>query len=242
MNVSHKKLFTCILILSLAFSLSACKSQEIPTETDTTLHTSDEASATEPSPSNAKTLYQHGLDVISLLDEMLRSELYLTTMTGSSEIQEKAAEIARGNYFSPTAVYEITPLTYNNLLALLDEELAGMGQPSAALQKHLDDKSAGAFFTRLNAQEGSTALATASVFTAGKTFVNGTLTENTVYLYTFKTGYPVVVTFLKGEGGAVSANGTFLLSDLLSLESAEALEDSLADIYLECTVTKVEES
>ncbi|MBQ7776954.1 MAG: hypothetical protein IJ379_13645 [Lachnospiraceae bacterium] len=240
MNFFTEKFLSCILICTLILSLAGCQAKENSTENSVSNDTPTQNSATESSPSTDKSLYQHGMDIVALMDEMLRSEIYLSTMTGSSEIQAKAEEIARGNYSSPKTVYEITPPTFNKLLALLEEEIAGMDQLSPALQENLNNRSTSAFLTQLNAMNGTTSLATVSVFTGSKTFVSGMLTENLIYLYTFEEGYPIAVTFTKGEGGAVAASGLFLLSDKVSVESIEALEQSLADMYMECTISEVE--
>ena len=65
----------------------------------------------------------------------------------------------------------------------------------------------------------------ASVCTAGKKFVCRDITEHCIYLYTFENGTPIAVVFGKGEDGAASASGYFILDDteLLSIEDVEKL-------------------
>ncbi len=260
-----KKSITGILILSMTVSLMACGSSADTTEntlpseisienntatkppevlvitqdTATTENTAPE-SATELSPSSTKSLYRHGMDVVALMDEMLRNDFYLKAMSGSSDIQAKADELARGNYTNPKAVYQITPLPFTSLMVLLEGKVDGLGELSPTLLEHLDTKSAPALLNRLNAMDGALTLATTSVYTAGKTFVSGMVTENIIYLYTFEEGYPIAITFTKGEGGAVSATGTFLMTDTISTESLEELKSSLQELAMLLKIEEIE--
>ncbi len=263
MSLHYKKVIAAILTLSLTFSLMACGNaadvgeNTLPTEivTENTTNTqppvtesdsqntvviesSDANSATEPSPSSTKSLYQHGMDVVALMDEMLQNDFYLEAMSGSSDIQAKAEELARGNYSNPKAVYQITPLPFTSLMVLLEGETDGLEELSPTLLAHLDTKSAPALLNRLNAMDGALTLATTAAFTAGKTFVSGMVTENIIYLYTFETGYPIAIIFTKGEGGAVSATGTFLMTDTISTESLDKLKSSLQELAM---LLKIEE-
>ena len=234
MQRKRSKLLAYMMIFTMTLALGGCGGKAPSTQESTT-----PTSAPTAAPAPAKSLYEHGMDVIALMDEMLDSELYLTTMSGSADIQAKAAELAQGNYDAPQAVYQITVPTFSQLLALLEEEMTGINALSEELQAQLNAKSASAFITQLNAMEGTIAIATGSIFTANKLFVSSELTENTVYLYTFETGNPIAIVFVQGEDNAVSANGYFLMNQSISAESAEALQEALQGAYLDCTVKEV---
>lgn len=230
------KFLTYILTSALVLSLTACGGEADPAATNVTTPNS----TTSATPAPEKSLYEHGLDIIAMMDEMIRSDFYLNVMSSSEEIEAKAAELAQGNYTRPQAVYELTVPTYAMLMALLDEEMVGMDELSTELQTQLNTRSASAFITQLNAMEGTTALATGSIFMANKLFVSQETTSNTIYLYTFENGYSIAVVYILGENNAVSANGYFLMNETISTESAEELKHSLKDAHLEFTVTEVE--
>ncbi len=72
---------------------------------------------------------------------MRRNETYLTTITANSKLQEKATELAQGNYDTPLAIYEITVPTFFEMMALLDEEMEDMTELSDALLAYLNTRS-----------------------------------------------------------------------------------------------------
>lgn len=231
--MKRRKLLTYLLLFTMTISMTACGKDTEPStaEVTTTGNTATEAPATA-APIAEKSLYEHGLEIITLMDEMLHSELYLHTMTSSGEIQEAAATLAQETYDTPTAVYEITVPTFASMLALLEEEITGMNALSEDLITMLNARSASSLISQLNAREGTTALATVSVFTANKVFVSEELTENTIYLYTFENGTPIAVVFTLGEDHAVSAAGYFVLSSTLPTESADELQTALKELFV----------
>ena len=232
------KFLAHILAGALVLSLTACGGEVDMSSTSVTTN-STPTSAPTAIPAPEKSLYEHGLDIIAMMDEMIRSDFYLDTMSSSQEIEEKASELAQGNYSKPKAVYELTVPTFATLLALLDEEMAGLEELSPELQAQLNTRSASAFITQLNAMEGTTALATSSVFTASKLFVSSALSENTIYLYTFEQGHSIAIVYTPGENNAVSATGYFLLNEDISTESAMELQNSLKDTSFLFTVTEL---
>lgn len=244
MQTKLNNLLKIVVVFTLCCSMSACSKDNTPADSSPVQETQpatseSESSATQPMSDN-KSLYAHGMDIIALMEEMVQSDYYLDVMSGSSELKTMASDIAKGDYTSVKAVYKVTIPSFDKLLALLDEDFGGFSELSPGLQEHLNNRSAYTFLSQINATEGVNALAISSVLTAGKVFVNGTLTENTMYLYTFESGYPIAICFSKGVDGAVSANGTFLLSQSLSCETAEDIETFFRDIYMTCTVEEIE--
>ncbi len=233
------KLLAYILAGALILSLTAC-SGEVDMSATTVTTNSTPTSAPTITPAPEKSLYEHGLDIIAMMDEMIRSEFYLDTMSSSREIAEKAAELAHGNYTNPETVYELSVPDFAVLLALLDEEMTGLESLSPQLQAQLNTRSASSFITQLNAMEGVTAIAAGSVFSASKLFVNHEITENTIYLYTFEKGQPVAIVYTPGENHAVNATGFFLMNEDISTESAMELQSSLKDVSFFFTVTELD--
>ncbi len=180
-----------------------------------------------------KSLQEQGLEVIALMAEMARSDRYMAAYTQSPDLQQIIAPAASGKYGTPDKVYAIT-LPQEVLDALVSS--MGMDGLSPELLEYTQARCCAVIPTQLNATEGASVLAASSICTAGKTFVSTELSENTIYLYTFPTGLPVLVTFTGGEGGAVSASGTFLFRQGLDFPS----EQSVADLFyqvLEVTVS-----
>lgn len=158
--------------------------------------------------SSEKSLYDQGLDIIALMDEAVRSDDYLNLLTSSDTLRTTIQEITKGNYTTPSAVYSIR-FPEDALF-----QFSGVAAPehlSESLLAYLNHRLLPATVTQLNAAGGVEKLSASSVCAISKAFVNSTLTEDTLYLYTYETGFPVSVAFTPGENGAVSATGTFLL-------------------------------
>lgn len=237
--MKKQKITACILALTTLLSITACGGEVDMSSTSVTTNTTP-TSAPTATPAPEKSLYEHGLDLIAMMDEMIRSDFYLDTMSSSQEIEEKAAELAQGDYTEPEAVYELSVPEFATLLALLDEEMAGFETLSDELQTQLNTRSASSFITQLNAMEGVTSIAASSVFSASKLFVNHEITENTIYLYTFEIGHSVAIVYTPGENHAVNATGFFLMNEDISTESAMDLQSSLKDVSFFFTVTELD--
>ena len=94
--------------------------------------------------------------------------------------------------------------------------------------------------TRLNSLGGVDDIAVASLCTVGKTFVNENADGNVIYLYTYDNAVPVAVTFITGDDNSVSANGTFVMYDEFTCNSADEIKDSFNYITVEVTEVKPE--
>lgn len=199
------------------------------------------SSAANSSTSN-KSLNQHGMDVISLMDEMLRSDEYLSMMTSATEFQEIVEEMRNGDYAEPENVYKISipEDTLGTMMAALGEDTGVLDGMSDTLYDTLNKKVTAGMINQINAQSGVTYLALTSIFTAGKTFVSDELEQDFVYLYAFENGYPIFVTFTMGEGGAVTASGSFFMNKEMSFESVDDVESLLEQVGLMPEIVEAE--
>lgn len=204
-----KKWLSAVLALVMIMSLSACGSKE-------------EVSG--------KSLYDHGLDVVSLMVEATRSEAYVEIYTGSDAIMEVLQGIGEGDFTSPKAVYSITA---DDEVILGTANLGNLDGVSEDLQSALVSKVYGTLITQLNGLSGVEKLAASSVCTMGKTFVDNSVTDNVIYLYTYENALPVAVTFTVGEGGAVSAGGTFIMYEEFTCGSAEEIKAFFSEFDVE---------
>ena len=170
-----------------------------------------------------KSLYEHGMDVVMLMDEMVSSSSYGSLMSSSEEIEQMRLMLAAGDYAAPQAVYEMEIPTVGDMFAYAEVD-AVTASFSDSLKKLLDNRSAASLVTMINSQSGVAALAASSVYTAAKTFVSSETEEGILYLYTFQDGNPIAVVFTTGEDGTVTATGTFLMAEGFDAASAEQLQ------------------
>lgn len=216
MKKSIRNFFTRAVMLTvsmLTLSLSACGNSVNDTQT--------------------KSLYEQGLEVVQLMDEMTQSEDYIDLFTGNSEVKSVVQNISAGDYTAPKAVYAIS-LTDES-----DEAMAELYQfcddGSEEFKSYLTDRIYGSLITQINGRGGTENLAAASACTAGKTFVNEDAAENVIYLYTYENAVPVAVTFIVGEDSAVSASGVFVMYDEFPCDSADEIKSFLDFFKVEVT-------
>lgn len=180
-----------------------------------------------------KTMYEQGLSLIAIMEEMGKSDLYHATMTSSDTVIGKLEAIRTGDFSKPDTVYTIA--LSEDYIAMMSE-WEEMPEISDTLKDVLNTKLIGAFATQINALAGAETLAASAVCAAGKTFVDESCKENMMYLYVFEEGVPAAVTFVPGEGGAVSASGTFILYGGVDFSDENARRDFFAGMGAEIKV------
>lgn len=173
-------------------------------------------------PPNETSLYDEGLKISSLMSEMASSEEYLSALTGNDEIKSLLSGAAASEPDSPKAVYEIN-MSDEAFLDLLGVE--NTENMSEALKDSLTAKGYAAIAPQINAAVGVNNLAASSLCTAGTSFVNSEFSGSTLYMYVYKDGAPVIVSFSEGENHAVSASGCFDLGNAFSAETQEEIQD-----------------
>ncbi len=183
-------------------------------------------------------LYEQGLELITLMQEMAGNDTYMSLYSSSTELQEIISVVAEGDYSAPKEVYKIT--IDEKLLLSLGGEVSMDGM-SEQLQEYMCARLYASIATQLNARlGGANVLAAASICTASKTFVNSEITENMIYLYTYENAKPVVITFIPGEDNTVSASGYFILCEEPETDTLEELKEYL-DVFAG-TIEVVEEN
>ena len=175
-----------------------------------------------------KSLREQGLEVISLMEEMVNSKAYVQYHTGVPALLEIAADIAEGDYSRPAAVYSLTaPAELTSVWDESQQELAGL---SDTLKESVLQKTFGpAMMTQINAMSGAETLAATAVCTAGKTFVCKGAEGSVTYLYVYENGYPIAVSFTEGEDDSFSASGTFILNERFDTSSQKSIASFLAE-------------
>lgn len=158
---------------------------------------------------SGKSLYEHGLELISLMEEMAGSEEYISILSTSEDIKDILLEAGKGDFSNPKTVYRIT-ISGTGFFEMAE---ADIGQLSDTLQENIKSRMTSVFSNQINALGGTANLAASAVCTAEKVFVYPELKESQIYLYIFENAVPAVAAFTPGEDGAVSAKSSFILFD-----------------------------
>ncbi len=200
-----KRIYICTLILMLSvFAMTACGKNDDKDD---------------------KSLYEHGLDLADTIVEAAEVEEYWEAMgMRTEEFLEQVENITSGKYKEPQKVYALT-ISHEGLSNMLEDMDLDVDELSEELQQLIGNRMFGSLANQVNAREGTNALVVSSVLNASKTFVCDKLESNCMYIYLYKKGTPISVTFIKGEDGSVSATATFLMAESLGEDLEEALED-----------------
>ena len=192
---------------------------------------------TSGSNTSDKSLYEQGLGVISLMAEAAQAKEYVGAYTGNPEIMEIIQNVGAGDYTTPKAVYSLS-VSDEVLLSMLGlENLNGI---SAELKENLLSRSFSSLITQINGYAGVNSLAASSVLTLGTSFVDSSLTEDVIYIYTFENAFPVAVSFTVGENGAVSAGGNFFMYEEFTCGSVAEVQEFFSEFGAEVTEVEVE--
>ena len=176
----------------------------------------------------SRSLYEHGMDVVSDMALMSADEDYTEAMLGSmsEDITELFEVVKDGDYTTPEAVYSIGP--FDEILDdLLDEADADLSEEMTGI---VNTRLMGSVATQINASYGVSALAASSVIMGSGLFVTKEAADGVLYLYVFEDTYPVLVMFAQGEDGATAASGTFLFGDEFAEADGEELVELLSDM------------
>lgn len=203
-----KKILSFLLALALLLSVGAATGAESPD------------------------YYGIGLRVTGLLSEMVQNRGYLQLfLTGDNLLDLLSTMFNTGDYDTPVAVYRLyqqDPREWMKSL-MTDEELDQLNALSPALQEQVFLRVSGtALLAQLNAKQGVEVL---SVVSALQALVNDPSLEEeepVSYLFIFKKGVPVMVTYSWHQ-----ASGMFIALDAADTESQTALQAALQPYGLE---------
>jgi hypothetical protein len=179
--------------------------------------------------------------MLALIGEMAASDDYIDMVTeGNISAHEKLiAEVRAVDYSAISAVYELELPREQLFLKLYGVHL-GMDELSEAVEDKLSYGLGSELATHINGKDKLTSVAVSSIYTARKTFVDKSIEENRYLLYTLEGGYPVLVSFMPGEDGAVYATANMILSSGFEAADAEQILSLFAEMgFNGVTVTKV---
>ncbi|MDE7139635.1 MAG: hypothetical protein K2M90_01500 [Treponemataceae bacterium] len=225
MNMKKKSIVTIAALALCAMAVSCKKADK-----------ADTPMAAEQS------LYERGLALASEVYECAASKELLDFMmydTGWETIQSEGEAVKESE---PTACYELRP-DYESFIALATEEADWYESLSPAARKRAEQNLPSSIFNYNGNVRGVTYLVLGTVLTATALFDSIELQASTTYLYVFKSSYPVLVTFTKGEGNAILANASLVFAEnLINASSAETVTETLFTnpfYHLDCSVTQV---
>ena len=176
---------------------------------------------------NSKSPCAQGIEVITMMTEMSENEQYLDALSGSQELKNQVLHIGTKTPEAPEIVYEVK-VDEDAVLQMLNlSDLEGFSED---LQNNLRSRIYSMIASQINATEGVTALAASSACTASKAFLNDQMSDNTLFLYLYEDGAPVLVSFTTSGDGIVSVTGSFLFKDTsdLSKETVTAWFENYA--------------
>ena len=176
---------------------------------------------------NKVSLYDKGLESISMIKEMASNEEYIMALTGSPEIKVVAEKLASKDLSEPKAVYEIT-FDENVILSMLGIE--NTDSFSNDLKEDLIKRSYMAVSSQLNAMGGVAVLATSNMLTTSKSFNMKGFNGNRIYLYTFKDAYPIMVSFTSEGDDIVNLSSMPCLNETLTFNNIDEVTEVFSEL------------
>ena len=188
-----------------------------------------------------QSLYERGLALASEVYECAASKELLGIMSGYGwETLQSEGEAVKKS--EPTVCYELRP-DYESFMSSVTEEEDWYKSLPSGVRKRAEQGLFSSVFNYNMSVRGVPHLALSSALTATALFDSSELQASTTYLYVFKSSYPVLVTFTKGEGNAVLASASLVFAeDLINASSAETITETLFAnpfYHLDCSVTQV---
>ena len=185
-----------------------------------------------------ETLYEHGMELGGLLEEMLGSDQYLQLMSGSAEINAVLQPYKHADFSEPESVYRVTPSedVIPILMGMSEVDLDDFSEP---LQEYLERRVISTLPTTINAQGGSSVLAAASICTVSDVWAGAGLEDDCYLLYFYPEACPIMVTFHGGES-YIDGSAMLLLADNVTEDSLEDVTELFQQLGIDCDVEELE--
>lgn len=221
-----RKLLCFALALCLVLGLCGCRfiTKEI-IEQDVTV-SGDEA------------LYEHGLEMAELLEDMLSTDQYFQLMSSSEEINAVLTPYLRADFSEPGSVYRVTPSedVIPILMGMSEVDLEDFSEP---LREYLERRVISTLPTTINAQGGSSVLAAASICTVSDVWAGEALEEDCYLLYFYPEACPIMVTFHGGDG-YIDGSAMLLLADNVTEDSMDEVTELFDQLGIDCDVEELD--
>lgn len=167
-------------------------------------------------------LYEHGMELGELLEEMLRSPEYFDLMGGSDRLSEVIIPLMRADLSEPESAY-IVELSPDALPLLMSAAEADLDSIPGGLRDFIERRMISSVPSIINSQQGAETLAAASILTVSGAWPDGELEAGRYLILNYPYVCPVMVSFC-GENGVVSGTATMLIGSALE-------EDTMDGVY-----------
>lgn len=162
-------------------------------------------------------LYQKGVEITTIMGEMIESELYVETM-GPSHVD--LTLVKAKDYDTPTRAYKISVPSFDTFIQKMGTydktQIDEFNELSDNLKEQIENKFSFQIITNwINSKSGNDELVISTIFNARNTY-NGKISSSVAYLYTFETGKPIVVLFAPFGDKQFTASGNFIFAKNLS--------------------------
>ena len=174
-------------------------------------------------------LYQKGLEVSKIMEEMVDSESYANIMGAPNMLEEKRSQAAQVELSEPVCTYELILPDKDELVVKSGmADISDWAKLSRPLKEQIGNRvSFQTFASIINASMGSETLAFCSLYTAIIKDESIKCSSPVTYLYVFDIDTAVAVTF--GDG---SATGCFLFAkDMYSTKGLDELFEPVGIEY-----------
>ena len=172
-------------------------------------------------------LTDRGLELVSSMNSLAGNESYRKIIGGSEDIEEIIREISTMDYTSPKQVYKVTNLDdiLKLSLSMSESELESFDEEDKEI---IINKLAQGIGNIIMAKKsGVKELAASGAITRQELFVDKSVKEPIIYIYTYQEAYPVLISFIPGQDGAVSANASYLIIAEMIGADMETVKDNM---------------
>lgn len=176
-----------------------------------------------------KTLIDQGLKLTSLIKEKAGSKEYIAMFFGpQSQLTEFLPDLTSADYTTPSAVHCLSgDFTQISTLLMSEVQEADFSSISEIMGKDISQRILSVIPNMWNSMSsGPSGIAMANVLSSSSVFVCKELKEDCMYIFSFGEAYPVAVSFLCGEDGAVLAKASLVLDE----DFMSSLEEMLSEI------------
>lgn len=181
-------------------------------------------------------LASKGLELIVKMDKLAESTEYIESISAQEEFKTILADIAKGDYSSPVAVYKAA-IPEGTAAAAMGATLDNVDKDIVSL---IDDRLLAAIPSQINAMEGVESLAALTLVSASTSAYIEGIAESQVYIFIYDNGYSAIVSYMPQEENVLSISSSFVKSDELSaVASADDLNTLIKD-YLNIDSVKFE--
>lgn len=229
-----KKLLTFLLALCLVMGLCGCQviTKEI-IERDATAaegtvlkENIDQVAALDDT-----ALYEHGMELAELLEEMLGSPEYFELMGGSERLGQVIDPLMRADLSQPESAYLVT-LSEDALPLLMDAAEVDMDQFSDGMRDFLERRMISSVPSLLNSRQGAETLAAASILTVSDAWAGEGLEQGCYLVFNYPNACPVMVSFYGGDG-LIEGTAAMLIGEPLEEDSIEGVRELFGYLGIE---------